>query len=136
MELAGAAGLAAAAPAAFIAATNRLDAVAWALWGLMAAQNATGTHYVRLRIADTHRRQIGRGSTIWSHAAGLALVVAIVAGGLAPWPVIVPFVAFLARAVWATRFPRPLANIKRFGFSEVGVELVSGLWIAAAYLLA
>ncbi len=47
----------------------------------------------------------------------------------------VPFAGFLARAVWAVCRVRPVANVRRLGFTEVGVELLSGLWIAASYWL-
>jgi hypothetical protein len=47
----------------------------------------------------------------------------------------VPFAGFMVRALWAVRQPRPVANIKRFGFLEVGVELLGGALIAAGYLL-
>lgn len=51
MELAGAAGLALTASAAYIAVTGQLTPTALALWGLMALQNVTGVFYVRQRLA-------------------------------------------------------------------------------------
>jgi hypothetical protein len=33
------------------------------------------------------------------------------------------------------RQPRPVPDIKRFGFTEVGVELLGGALIVAGYLL-
>ena len=135
MELAGAAGLAALAPAAYVAATGRLDTTAWLLWAIMATQNAAGVLYVRLRLADRHEREMGRLPVLWGHLLGLAVVVATAAWGNVPWPVVLPFAGFLLRAVWTVAAPRPIANVKHFGFTEVGVEILSGLWIVASYLL-
>jgi hypothetical protein len=133
MELIGAVGLALMAPAAVIAATGHLSGPIWALWGLMGMQNALGVLYVRLRLADTHQRPAGRSSVLWGHAIGLAAVV--IAGMLAwvPLPAALPFAGVLLRAVWAIRRSRPVLDVRRFGFTEVGVEVLSGAWIAAAY---
>jgi hypothetical protein len=132
-ELIGAAGLALMAPAAVIAAAGYLHPLAWALWGLMGAQNILGMLYVRLRLADTHRRPTNRAVALGGHVAGL---VAVVAAGLLSWvplPVALPFVGFLLRAIWASQQPRPVADVRRFGFTEVGVEVLSGAWIIASY---
>jgi hypothetical protein len=134
-ELVGAMGLALMAPASLIAASGRLQALDWALWGLMAAQNGLGVLYVRLRLADTHGRPGERGMALVGHIVGLVAVGAAGLLGWAPWLTAVPFAALLLRAVWAVRTPRPVANVRRFGFSEVGVELLSGAWIVASYLL-
>lgn len=135
MEVAGAAGLAAMAPAAYIASTANLNSVAWFLWLLMACQNTVGVMYVRLRLADTHRRAINRVNVMAYHVLVL-LVVSVSAGaGWIPWLATLPFVAFLLRAVWATARERPVPNIKRFGFTEVGVEIAGGILIAAGWLV-
>ena len=135
MELAGAAGLAAMAPAAYAAATGTLDQTAWFLWGLLAAQNVLGALYVRLRIADTHGRDPNRLAPLLGHLLGLLLVAGSVAAGLLPVLVLLPFLGFLARALWAVAAPRPITAIKRFGFTEVGVEAVSGLLIMLGYVI-
>lgn len=136
MELAGAVGLALTAPAAYIAATGELTPVAAALWALMALQNAMGVLYVRLRLADSKQRAANRSLTLWGHVAAFSAV--LVSGVLpkgTPLLAAVPFAGFLVRALWAVRQPRPVPNIKRFGFTEVGVELLGGALIAAGYLL-
>lgn len=135
MELAGAAGLASMAPAAYIAATGKLDGTAWLLWGLMAGQNVLGVFYVRLRIADTHRRPINRSLVLWAHLLVLAAVIAMALLGAAPWLTVVTFTGFLARAVWAVSRERPVENIKRFGFLEIGVEMLGGFLIALGWLI-
>jgi hypothetical protein len=135
MEVAGAAGLAAMAPAAFIAATGELDPIAWILWGLMAGQNALGALYVRLRIADTHGRPAERRLVLSAHILVLAAVIAAAFTGVIPWLAAVPFAGFLARAIWAVVRVHPVSNIKRFGFTEIGVEIAGGLFIAAGWLI-
>jgi len=135
MEVAGAAGLAAMAPAAIIAVSGQLDAVAWTLWGLMAGQNVLGALYVRLRIADTHARPAERQLVLWAHLLVLAAVIAAAFMGVIPWLAAVPFAGFLSRALWAVVRVRPVNNIKRFGFTEIGVEIAGGLFIAAGWLI-
>ena len=131
MELAGAVGLAAMAPAGYVAATGQLDQVAWGLWLLLAAQNGLGMLYVRLRIADTHHRP-GNRQTVW--LAHLVVLVGLGLAGLAgylPLPAVVPFVGYWLRAMWAAWLSRPVANVKRFGFLEMGLEILAGLWFIA-----
>lgn len=135
MEVAGAAGLAVMAPAAYVATRGTLEATAWVLWAVMAAQNVVGVFYVRARIAHTHGRQVNATTVVAGHVVGLMLCAALVVTTAAPWPLLLPFAAFALRAAWVALRPRPLHNIKRFGFSEVGVEIVSGLWIIASYHL-
>lgn len=132
-ELIGALGLALMAPAAAIAVTGALGGVAWAVWGLMGLQNALGVLYVRLRLADTHRRPAKRSMVLWGHAVGLGLVVMAALFKWVPPLAVIPFVVVLLRAAWAVREPRPVVNVRRFGFTEVGVEALSGLWIVASY---
>jgi hypothetical protein len=134
MELAGAASLALMAPAAMLAATGQADLTVWLLWGALAAQNVLGVFYVRQRIADTHKRPFSRKPLLWSHIVGMIVVGGTAVAGFVPWLLIVPFVGFLLRAFWAAQQPRPIPNIKKFGFLEIGVELLSGVFIAAGYL--
>lgn len=136
MEVTGAAALAVTAPAAGIVAGGQMAAWIWGVWLLMAIQNVLGALYARLRIYDTHQRPLNRAAVLWSHIGGLVVVVAVaLASPAVPLAAALPFVGFLARAVWVAKAPRPLQNIKRFGFSEVGVEILSGAWIVAAYVL-
>jgi hypothetical protein len=132
-ELAGALGLALMAPAAVIAITSQLNGLGWALWGLTGVQNALGVLYVRLRLADTRGRPANRPLTFWGHVAGLAAVLLAGLLGWVPLLAALPFAGVLLRALWAVRRPRPVANVRRFGFAEVGVEALSGAWIVASY---
>jgi hypothetical protein len=132
LELLGAAALAVTAPAAYGSATGHLDATAWLLWLLLGLQNLLGVYYVRLRIADTHNRETNRWLPLLCHLIGLGIVGLLVLTNWLPWLTALPFAAFLLRAIWTWTEPRPVANIKRFGFLEVGVEILSGLVFVAA----
>jgi hypothetical protein len=135
MELAGAAGLALTASAAYVAATGELTGGALGLWALLALQNVTGVLYVRQRLADGPQRDSSRALTLWGHVAAFVAVMASGVLGWTPLLAAVPFAGFLVRALWAVREHRPVSNIKRFGFTEVGVELLGGALIIAGYLL-
>lgn len=133
MEMSGAAALAMTAPAAHIAATGSLSNTAAILWVLLAVQNVVGALYVRQRIADTHGRATRRSGLVVAHLFGVLLVLAL--GFFTPisWETAVlmtiPFIGVLLRALWAAARVHPVDNVKRFGFLETGVEIVSGLWL-------
>ena len=129
LELIGAAVLALTAPAAFIVAHNQLSLTAWIIWALMAGQNMLGALYVRLRIADTHQRPINRHNIFLAHLLAFLLILMAATSGLVVWLTAVPFLFLVLRAFWAMRQPRPVTNIKQFGFLELGIELLTGLWI-------
>ncbi len=133
MELAGAAGLALTAPAAMIAATGQITAVAWWLWALLALLNVLGVLYVRLRLADSHGREADRRPMLAAHLVGVGVVTAVALSGHIPYLTILPFIALAGRALWAYPRPRLIPNIKKFGFTEVGVELACGLLLVLAY---
>ncbi len=136
MELAGAGALSMMAPAAAIAGNGRVIGWEWALWGMMAAQNVLGALYVRLRVADTHNRPMRRWPIVAAHFVGLLVGIGVGIEGFVPLATAVPFAGYLIRAGWAAAAPHPIPNIKKFGFTELGIEIISGLWILAAYWLA
>lgn len=135
LELVGAVGLALTAPAAMIAASEHIYNGVWWLWLLMALQNSLGVFYVRLRLADTHRKPAARSPQLWAHLVGSGLVILLALSGRLPALTILPFLGFGLRALWLYLQPRPIANIKKFGFLEVGLEIISGLLIIAVYLI-
>ena len=135
MELAGAAALSMMAPAAAIAAAGQIESWMWVLWGVMAAQNVLGALYVRLRVYDTHGQAMKRWPVGAAHLAGFLFILGLGLGGIVPLGTAVPFAGFLLRTVWAVADSRPVANIKQFGFLELAVEVVSGLWLIASYSL-
>jgi len=134
MEVAGSAALALVAPAAMVAATGALSIEAAAIGGLMAAQNVLGVLYVRQRVADTHKRTGNRQLMLGTHMAVFILTLIATAMQWMPFLAALPALLFLLRALWTYRAPHPIIHIKKFGFSEVGVEIVGGLIVAIAYL--
>lgn len=132
MEVAGAAGLALMAPAAYITSAGVADVVALLLWLLLAGQNLLGVLYVRVRIADTHGRPAPRRTSFLLHVAVTALFILIAAAGYLRWLAVLPFLGFAVRSAWAAAAARPIPNIKRFGFLEIAVEVVGGLIFVAA----
>lgn len=136
MELSGAAALALMAPAAMVAGRGGFTGQEWTVWAIMGAQNVLGALYVRLRIHDTHNRPVNRWGILGSHLAGTALILMLAIVDAAPLLVAIPFAAFLVRSVWAASALHPVANVKRFGFAEMGIEIASGALIAIAYRLA
>ncbi len=135
MEIVGAAGLALMAPAVMIAADGRITPAAWSVFFLMAWQNILSVFYVRQRIADTHQREGSRGQLLMGNVIGVTAVIAAAALGYVPWLAVLPFLGFLLRAVWTYAKPRPIPAIKKFGFTEVAVQLISGLLIVLSYRL-
>lgn len=133
MELAGAAGLALMAPAAMIAAAGTIRPTVWWVWGLMGLQNVLGVLYVRLRLADTHGRAADRRPVLVGHGLGLLAVAVTAVAGSIPWLATLPFLGLLIRAWWAYARKRPIPNVKKFGFTEIGVEVISGILIIVAY---
>jgi hypothetical protein len=135
MELAGAVGLAVMAPAAYAASSGVLDTIAWLLWGLFAVQNLLGVLYVRTRVFDTRGRSESRIPLLASHIVGLLLIGLALVLAQAPRLALAPFVFYSIRAIWVARGPRPIPDIRRFGFTEVAVELAAGLWLIMNFLI-
>ncbi|HID54707.1 MAG TPA: hypothetical protein EYP41_22060 [Anaerolineae bacterium] len=133
MEIVGAAGLALMAPAGMIAAEGYITPAAWSVFFLMAWQNILSVFYVRQRIADTHQREGSRASSLMGSVVGVTAVLAVAALGYVPRLAALPFLGFLLRAIWTYRKPRPIPVIKKFGFTEVGVQLISGFVIVMSY---
>ncbi|MCB9418393.1 MAG: YwiC-like family protein [Ardenticatenaceae bacterium] len=136
MELAGAAALSMTAPAAAIAAAGQIESWMWTLWGIMAVQNVLGALYVRLRVYDTHNQAMKRWPIAAAHLAGLFFVLGLGVANFVPVVTAVPFAGFFLRSLWTVGRQRPVANIKKFGFIELGVEIISGLWLAASCWIA
>lgn len=133
MEIVGAAGLALLAPAVMIAAHGRITPTAWSVFFLMAWQNVLSVFYVRQRIADTHQRDGSRMQPLMGTVVGVTAVLAAAALSYVPWLAVLPFLGFLLRAVWTYQKPRPIPVIKKFGFTEVAVQLISGFIIILSF---
>ena len=92
-----------------------------------------GALYVRLRVADNHQRPMKRWPIFFAHLGGALFVGWLGAVNSIPVATVVPYLGFLARASWAAVAPRPVSDIKKFGFTELGVEILSGLWLIVVY---
>lgn len=136
-ELVGVAGLALVAPAATVSATGALGATAWLVWALCVAHNVISVLYVRLRIDEQHGRA-SRRQAIWvvaAHALSLLGVAGAVFAGWLPWLVAFPVGLLLLRALIDARRRPPLDNVKRFGFTEMGLGLAFAAFVILAFLL-
>jgi hypothetical protein len=138
VEIIGVIGLALAAPAAYAAATGSLDFTGWVTWGLSALHNVISVLYVRLRIDIKHDR--ASDTQAWSvavaHVASLAVVLGVALAGWMPWLVAAPIGVLLGRALYVAWRKPPLENVKRFGFTEMGLALGFAAIVIAAFFLA
>lgn len=137
VELIGVTGLALAAPAAYVSATARLDALAWLVWALSALHSVISVLYVRLRIDEQHQRATRR-QAVWvvaAHALSVAGLAAAAAAGWLPWPVALPVGLLLVRALVAARRRPRIDDVKRFGFTEMGLGLAFALVVVVAFAL-
>ena len=65
---------------------------------------------------------------------GGTAVILLAAFQIIPYLTTLPFVGLFIRALWTYPKPRPIPNVKKFGFMEVGVEIIAGIVIVIAYL--
>ena len=137
-ELVGVVGLALAAPAGYVAAVGTLDADAWLVWGVSAVHNVISVLYVRLRIDQKHERESRPQAVavVAAHAVSLGILIGGALAGWLPALVAIPVAALLGRALYAAWRKPPLSNVKRFGFTEMGLALVFALVVVLAFLLA
>lgn len=140
-EVVGALALTSTAPAAYCAATGRLDAKAWALWLLNWLFAANQIHFVWLSI-----RGARYASSAEKFLAGLTFLagqvvlgaILLVASRLAWLPAltIVAFVPVLLRGfAWFARRPQPIV-VRRLGWTELAHALVFGVLLATSFCLA
>lgn len=137
VELIGVIGLALAAPTAYVGVTGYLDTTAWLAWGLSALHSVISVLYVRLRIDERHGRA-SAGETwavIAAHALSLLAVIAAVWMRWLPPLVALPVGLLLVRALYVARRRPQLGDVRRFGFTEMGVALAFALLVVLAFLL-
>nr|MBN1228969.1 YwiC-like family protein [Anaerolineae bacterium] len=135
VELAGVAGLALAAPAAYVSATAELDAPGWLTWGISALHNLTSVLYVRLRIDDRHGRASSRQAwwVVAAHIASFGIISTALWLGWIPWLVAIVVGLLLIRAI-VIAWRRPLLdNVRRFGFTEMGLAFAFAAAVILAY---
>ncbi|RPI05210.1 MAG: hypothetical protein EHM71_12895 [Zetaproteobacteria bacterium] len=128
-ELIGTAGLTLAGPAAHAVTVGEAQPMGAVLWLLLALFFASGVFYVRMRIraALAERRglpAVSRGARRWClayHAFLLGLFPVMAAANLVPWAVLLAFAPALWRAAAGLRRRDATLNVKRLGWSEVGL---------------
>ncbi len=137
-ELIGVVGLALAAPAAYLSVAGRFDTTAWLVWAITAGHNAISVLYVRLRIDERHGRATGRQAAwvVAAHAVSLLAVTGAALVGWLPWLVALPVGLLLVRALVVARRRPPITDVKRFGFTEMGLGLAFAAIVVVAFLLA
>lgn len=136
-ELIGVAGLALAAPAAAISVTGRADTAAWLVWAITAVHNIISVLYVRLRIDERHERATTQ-QAMWvvaAHAMSLVMAIGAAILGYLPALLALPAGALLLRALIVAQRRPPIQDVKRFGFTEMGMGLAFALLVIAAFAL-
>ena len=101
------------------------------LWLLLALFFAGGVFYVRMRIRVmiAHRKgaMAASGPARWwcilYHVFLLLLVPALAAGNLIPWAVLLAFAPAIWRAAVGLRRREATLNLRRLGWSEVGLTV-------------
>ena len=137
-QVAGAIGLTATAPAAYMVVTGRFDSVAAALWLANWLFAGDQIHFVQLRIhaarAQAAGEKLRHGRAFLAGQAGLAAALVLLAKfGLLPWLALLAFVPILLRGLaWFVRGSQPLA-VRRLGWSELAQSLAFGALLIAAF---
>lgn len=128
-ELLGTAGLALVGPTVHAVAVNGAEPVGAVLWLLLTLYFSSGVFYVRMRIRVMMAQRKGasgassraRLSCLAYHVLLLVLIPALAAGGVVPWAVLLAFGPALWRAAAGLRRQEALLNVRRLGWSEVGL---------------
>ena len=137
-QVAGAIGLTATAPAAYMVVSGRFDSLAAALWLANWLFAGDQIHFVQLRIHAARAKAAGeklrRGRAFLAGQVGLAAALVLLAKfELLPWLALLAFVPVLFRGVaWFVRGSQPLA-VRRLGWSEVAQSLAFGALLIAAF---
>ena len=140
-ELVGTAGLTLVGPTAHAVAVGNAQPAGAVLWLLLFLFFASGVFYVRMRIRAVLAQRKGLASVssrarCWClvyHALLLFLIPALAAGNLIPWAVLLAFGPTLWRAAAALRRRDATLNIRRLGWSEVGLTTAFVLLLIAAF---
>ena len=137
-EVVGALALTSSAPAAYCAATGRIDARAWALWLLSWLFAADQIHFVWLRIRGARAAGLSEKFMLgWSFLAGQILLGGMLAlAGHFNW---LPELTLLAFApvlfrgfTWFVKRPRPIV-VWRLGWTELAHSLIFGVLLTVAF---
>jgi hypothetical protein len=130
-ELVGTAGLVLVGPTAHAVAMNGAQPIGALLWLLLSLYFASGVFYVRMRIRLMVAQRKGatavssraRWSCLAYHALLLVLIPSLAAADVVPWAVLLAFAPALWRAAAGLRRQDAILNVRRLGWSEVGLTV-------------
>ncbi len=137
-ELLVIAGLTMTAPAAYYAATARLDATAFWLWGLSALYFASSVFYVRFRVLslnprkEDEKRRIRFNCALYHSFLLLGLIALLLTGRL-PYFALIAFLPILGRTFWSMFRPSKQVNLTRAGVLEVVYSLIFLIFITISF---
>jgi len=139
-ELIGTGGLTLVGPTAHAVAVNGAQPIGALLWLLLALFFASGVFYVRMRIrlmlaqrkGLTSASNLARWWCLGYHGLLLVLIPALAAGNVIPWAVLLAFAPALWRAAAGLRRRDATLNLRRLGWSEVGLTVAFVLILIAA----
>ena len=128
-ELIGAAGLALVGPSAHAVALQDAQPMGAVLWLLLFLFFASGVFYVRMRIrvmiaerkGATSVSRRARWACLVYHLLLLVVVPALAVGNLIPWAALLAYGPALWRATAGLRRGDAILNVRRLGWSEVGL---------------
>jgi hypothetical protein len=132
-QLIAVAGMTLTAPAAWYAATGRLDQHAWLLWGLNFLYFAGGVFYVKMHVAaairhkpiDRTSERLALGAATFSYNAGMsATLVVLATTRWISWAALLAYAPVVMRAFLGVFRLSPELRIKRLGWIEVAYSLV------------
>lgn len=133
-------GLTLTAPAAWYAATGRIDPKALSLWLLNALYFGGGVFYVKMHVAAAMRKRpfesvrvkIAMGaSTLFYHTGALVCLIVLAAEKTIPPVALVSYAPVAARAITGVARLSPTLRIKRLGWTEVAHSVVFAITLIA-----
>ena len=128
-ELIGTAGLALVGPAAHAVAMHEMQPMDALLWLLLLLFFTSGVFYVRMRVRVMIAQRRG-ATSVWSrarwpclvyHLLLLVAVPALAVGNLIPWAALLAYAPALWRAAAGLCRKGATLNLRRLGWSEVGL---------------
>lgn len=113
--------------------------VALLVWLLLALYFVGPVYYVKMKVAQQRERPatlrerlgLGWGTLLYSGAVAGVLALSGSLAGLGPWPLVAYTPSLAKSVVGAFRVKLPL-NLRRIGFTEVGLSLLFALGLFAA----
>ncbi len=137
-EVVGALALTSTAPAAYLVATGRLDAQAWALWLANWLFAANQIHFVWLRIRGARAAGLSEKLAAgWNFLAGQIFLGGILAlayhFGWLPGLTLIAFAPVLFRGfAWFRKRPQPIV-VRRLGWTELAHAVAFGVLLTAGF---